>query len=409
MATPRSTHHRLPPGQSLADLGTTLTPGSVPPRPPRGRSQAHPGVAPLSKFTHRTQRFQPLPPPLGEPPYHMDLEVVVPGIHQDPAAASGIVFHVVGDTGGIKTPGFQRAVAAAMKGDLNNSDPTKVPRFFFHLGDVVYFNGQPSEYYGQFYEPYEHYTPPILSIPGNHDGDPIDDTQTSLDGWVEYFMTPTPHVDPISQDSPQITLSLPNVYWTLDAPFVTIVGMYTNVPEGGSIDSVQQQWLTNELATAPQNKALIVALHHPVYSFDDHHSGSPRMADALQHAINDSRRVPNMVLTAHVHNYQRIERPLVDGAGPTPFLVAGLGGYPHLHGMNADPGTTDPDTQATLVSGVHDRHGYVTLTVTAGTISGVAKTAVATTPDDRPDVEEIDTFSYPAGPITLPAGVVVSL
>ena len=117
-----------------------------------------------------------------------------------------------------RRPDFQRAVAAAMKGDLNNPDPAKVPRFFYHLGDVVYFNGQPSEYYGQFYEPYDHYTPPILAIPGNHDGDPIDDTQTSLDGWVEYFMTPTPHVDPISQDAPQVTLSLPNVYLDAERP-----------------------------------------------------------------------------------------------------------------------------------------------------------------------------------------------
>jgi hypothetical protein len=57
------------------------------------------------------------------------------------------------------------------------------------------------------------------------------------------------------------------------------------------------------------------------------------MADAVQHAINDTRRVPNMVLTAHVHNYQRIERGIVAGT-QTPFLVVGNGGYFHLHGMN---------------------------------------------------------------------------
>ena len=57
--------------------------------------------------------------------------------------------------------------------------------------------------------------------------------------------------------------------------------------------------------------------------------------------------MPNLVLAAHVHNYQRIERPLVDGVGPTPFLVAGLGGYPHLHGMGADDGTTDADNRVT--------------------------------------------------------------
>ncbi len=189
---------------------------------------------------------------------------------------------------------------------------------------MVYFNGQISEYYAQFYEPYARYAPPIISIPGNHDGDPINSSQTSLDGWVAYFMQGTPHIDPNSHDAPRVTMSLPNVYFTLNCPFLTIVGMYTNVPEGGSIDSVQQQWLTNEFATAPADKALIVALHHPIYSFDNFHSGSARMADAVQQAINDSRRVPNMVLTAHVHNYQRIEHP-ISASGKTPFHGGRLG------------------------------------------------------------------------------------
>ena len=79
--------------------------------------------------------------------------------------------------------------------------------------------------------------PPIFSIPGNHDGEVDDPTaQTSLDGWVDYFMQSVPDVDPISKDAPRIGLDLPNVYWTLTTPFATIVGMYTNVPEHGSID-----------------------------------------------------------------------------------------------------------------------------------------------------------------------------
>ncbi len=194
----------------------------------------------------------------------------------------------------------------------------------------MYYNGQIEDYYGQFYEPYDHYGAPILGIPGNHDGDPAGPPQVSLDGWVRYFMTPETRINPESHDAPRSTLSLPNPYFTLNCPLAVIVGMYSNVPEGGSIDSVQQQWLTNEFATAPKDKALIVAVHHPVYSFDDHHSGSARMADALQQAINDSRRVPNLVLAAHVHNYQRIEREIVPGV-QTPFLVAGNGGYPHRH------------------------------------------------------------------------------
>jgi len=49
-------------------------------RPPKGRSQANVGIQPIDALTHRTQRFQPLPAPLGEPPYHYNLEVVLPGI-----------------------------------------------------------------------------------------------------------------------------------------------------------------------------------------------------------------------------------------------------------------------------------------------------------------------------------------
>jgi hypothetical protein len=379
-----------------------LRPGAVAKRPPSGKSQAHAGVAPVSPLTY-TQQFQPLPKPLGQPPYHYDLQTAVPGIDTRAAERQQIVFHAVGDTGGITNGEYQTNVAAAMKADLKLG-PDKAPSFFYHIGDVVYYNGQPEDYYAQFYEPYNHYSPPIIGIPGNHDGDPINAQQVSLDGWVAYFMTAAPHVDPASHDAPRVTLSLPNPYFTLVCPFVTIVGMYTNVPEGGSIDSVQQQWLTNELATAPTDKALIVALHHPIYSFDVAHSGSPRMADAVQNAINDSRRVPNLVMMGHVHNYQRIERTLMKGV-TTPFIVSGNGGYYNLHQLNAPPGTTDPDTGAHLLVGDDQNHGYMTLTISADTITGtvtsVGKAGTATI--------GADTFSYPAGAQFLPAKAVISL
>jgi hypothetical protein len=379
-----------------------LLQGTVRHRPRKNRSQAHPGIEPLSPLTHRTQRFQPLPEPLGEPPYHFKLDAALPGIDAHSRKDGKLVFHTVGDTGGIKNPDYQRAVAAAMKGDLNQPAAQR-PAFFYHLGDVVYYNGEHQDYYDQFYEPYDHYNAPIFSIPGNHDGDPVDDSQSSLDGWVAYFMTEHPHVDPESHDAPRVTMSQPNVYFTLECPFATIVGMYTNVPEHGSVDSVQQQWLTNELHTAPKDKALLVCLHHPIYSFDDHHSGSPRMADVLQHAINDSRRVPNMVLTAHVHNYQRIERGIIQ-ATPTPFLVAGAGGYFHLHGMNANDGATDHETGATLVKSDRKNHGYLTLAIDAEKISGRMTAVSGDTVDPN-----ADSFEYSATAQFLPDGDVVSL
>jgi acid phosphatase type 7 len=273
---------------------------------------------------------------------------------------------------------------------------------------VVYYNGQIEDYYDQFYEPYDHYDPPIIAIAGNHDGDPVAG-QTSLDGWVRYFMSKTPHIDTsICGDAPRVTLCLPNVYFTLNCPFVTIIGMYTNVPEGGSIDSVQQQWLTSEFANAPEDKALILALHHPVYSFDDHHSGSPAMADAVQHAINDSRRVPNMVLTAHVHNYQRIERKIA-GETPTPFLVAGAGGYYHLHGMTADTGHVDHDLGAKLEAHDQYHHSYVTLTVDENEISGVMTPIAETGSKKHKGDARPDDFRYTAKLLKLDDGAIVSL
>lgn len=388
----------------MRKITTSLIQGYALHRPPTGHSQAHSGVHPLSPLTHQTQRFEPLPPPLGLPPYHYLLETALPGIGALAAQHGKMVFHIVGDTGGIKDPHFQIGVADAMEKDLS-LPADQAPSFFYHLGDVVYFNGEISEYYPQFYEPYKFYTAPIISIPGNHDGAPIDASQTSLDGWIRYFMTDAPHINPESQDAQRVTMSLPNVYFTLDAPFVTIVGMYTNVPEHGSIDSVQQQWLTNELATASKDKALIVAMHHPIYSFDNHHSGSPNMADALQHAINDSRRVPNIVFAAHVHDYQRIEKPIVTGT-VTPFIVAGGGGYHNLHQVTVPAGTTDPATNATLIFGDSAHHGYLTLTVDAAQISG---TYTTTDPPTSPPTTGVDTFQYPAVAQFLPDSVVVSL
>ena len=122
-------------------MQTTLYQGQVRPRPPRNRSQAHPGIQPLSTFTHRTQRFQRLPAALGEPPYHYLLETSLPNI----GSAEKIVFHTVGDTGGIKNSEYQADVAKAMKGDLNKPEG-QAPDFFFHLGDVVYYNGEIDKY-----------------------------------------------------------------------------------------------------------------------------------------------------------------------------------------------------------------------------------------------------------------------
>jgi len=372
-----------------------LQPGAVRSRPTKKGSQAHPGVSPLNPVSHRNTGYQPLPRPLGLPPYQYSLTDHFPTIGTNIQTAKKMVFHVMGDSGGVQDGEYQSDVANQLVAQI--SDEPASPQFCYHVGDVVYFTGLHDDYYAQFYEPYAHYTPPILSIPGNHDGE-VDDPsiQTSLDGWVDYFMQATPDVDPISKDAPRVGLSLPNVYWTLLTPFATFVGLYTNVPEGGSIDSTQQQWVTNEFETASKDLPLIFALHHPIYSFDVYHSGSSKMADVLENAIRDTGRVPNLVLAGHVHDYQRIEQTIAPD-GPTPFIVCGNGGYHNLHAIHSAPGDKASDTGAVLKYGQDKAWGFLTLTIDKEKISGVS------TEIDRTGkiTQKADSFSYPTAPVIL--------
>jgi hypothetical protein len=371
-----------------------LQPGAVRTHIKKGLSQSHPGVSALNPLTHRNTGYQPLPKPLGLPPYHYSLKDHFPDVAKHIEDSGKMVFDVLGDSGGVKDAEFQGHVAEAMVDALAKAGKN-ASQFCYHVGDVVYFTGAHDDYYSQFYEAYEQYTPPIFTIPGNHDGEVDDPTkQTSLDGWVAYFMQATPDVDPISKDAPRVSLSLPNPYWTLITPFATFVGMYTNVPEHGSIDSNQQQWLTNEFDNADEDLPLILALHHPIYSFDVYHSGSSKMADALENAIRDTGRVPNLVLAGHVHDYQRIEKTIAPG-GPTPFLVVGNGGYHDLHQIHSADGYVAADTHAKLV--YHQvAWGYLTLTIDKDTISGQS-----TEIDRDGKVSPGDKFEYSAELIKL--------
>ncbi len=120
------------------------------------------------------------------------------------------------------------------------------------------------------------------------------------------------------------------------------------------------------------------------------------MADVLENAIRDTGRVPNLVLTGHVHDYQRIEQTIAKD-GPTPFIVTGNGGYHNLHAVKVEPGEKAPDSGAVLKYAADKSWGFITLTIDKKTISGV------TTEVDRTgEVKQGDTFSYSAAPIVLP-------
>jgi hypothetical protein len=323
------------------------------------------------------QPSQPLPQPTGPAPYHLSLDQILPAATMQAIQTAGrMVFHMVGDTGGVKSPQDQEIVATHMEVDLNAANPAAGPVFFYHLGDVVYYYGSASEYYSQFYDPYIHYNAPILGIPGNHDGDidPASPSTPSLAAFVENFCSTSPHLSSEAGDSGRDTMTQPNVYWTLETPFVTFIGLYTNVPEGGWMDNTQIAWLNSELTSAPQNKALIVSMHHPIYSADAYHSGSAYMSSTLDQAIQTTGRVPDAVFAGHVHNYQRYTRTY--NGRSVPYIVAGGGGYWNLHKMmtvNGSPITTPypiPGENVTLESYCDNRHGYLLMEADAQTLKG---------------------------------------
>ena len=375
------------------------------------------GARPAPRIT----KFEPIPAAFArgrKAPFRMDLsELLTADEYREIGDAGSMSFHCIGDTGGVKNPEPQKLVEQGLEQSLHSGNmapslrgASMAPAFCYHLGDVIYYNGEVSEYFAQFYDPYEHYPLPIIGIPGNHDGEPINAQATSLEGFYRNFLAlkaadGKPTFTPESRDSGRPAMSLPFFYWTLTTPFATFIGLYSNVPEHGRLDDQQRAWLHSEMAAADANKALIVAVHHPIYSFDDHQGGSPTMAKELQDAINVSRRVPNMVLNAHVHNYQRIEKTV--GSHTIPFFLIGHGGYWNLHRLAAAQGYRDPETEAKLISAIDSRHGFMTFEISDSVING----NMTTVPRPQESWTEaaaynasFDVFSYTSLPLHLAAG-----
>ena len=61
------------------------------------------------------------------------------------------------------------------------------------------------------------------------------------------------------------------------------------------------------------------------------HGGCPDILNALDRAVAASGRLPDAIVSGHVHNYQRFSRKVNDpqtGKNRTiPYVVAGAGGY----------------------------------------------------------------------------------
>lgn len=278
----------------------------------------------------------PLPPaPVGKS-LVLDLASIV-----DPAeikaikSAGKIVFHTVGDTGGVRDGAAQETlIAEAMETDFGTSKADN-PAFFYHLGDVVYYNGEVGNYGIQFFKPYQYYPAPIVAIAGNHDSSaPTEAEPANLDQFQAVFCADTPK--PLVPDFDRTSMIEPHLWFTLEAPFVKIIGVYSNNGEGPGIldpggNKAQLDFLESEFARAKKaraggdSRAVLVAVHHPLFSIGKDHGSSPTMLTKVDKIMDDTGFIPDAFLSGHVHGFELFFREYK--GYEIPYIICGTGGY----------------------------------------------------------------------------------
>ena len=323
-------------------------------------------------------KLEKIPDPKRDPT--MKLEEIIGKVGAQQIEAAGIItFHSTGDTGH-ENGLAQESVADAMTTDYDVAHPAKSPAFFLHLGDVIYYDNTDKGYHAQFYVPYRKYPGKIIAIPGNHDGELFkfdgssSGQKTTLEAFQKNFCHSPAYVPPAAGTIFREMVSQPGVYWLLDAPFVNIIGLYSNVAENPGfiqapeIGQKQFDWLVKTLTAlkkqrdAGVRKALFIAVHHPPFSHGSHSSSTDMLAD-IDRACHTSGIMPDVVLAAHAHSYQRYTRTLTFG-GKTlniPFLVVGSGGRGLTQVMAATGQRIGDHSYDKSLFGF----GYLTIAVTA--------------------------------------------
>lgn len=327
--------------------------------------------------------------------------------------AGQISFHAAGDTGAAKVSRSQTAataigheahVADSMAQEVQTGGDTG-PAFLFLLGDVIYNFGEAQYYYDQFYEPYRAYDRPIFAIPGNHDAMVFGPTSTapknvSLAAFQANFCAAAPGSSPDALGLMRSVMTQPGVYFTLDAPWVSVIGLYSNSLEGPGVISSQGghypisdeqlNFLTGELTRLKADRlankrAIVLAVHHPPLSIDAVHGGSTGLQADIEKCATAAGLWPDLVLSGHAHLYQRFTHKTATGKS-IPYIVSGSGGFAATAPMQKSPpaGTTlGPDT---LVVAPIVEFGYLTLVSTGKQLTLTFKTSTAAGVQQRDSV-----------------------
>ena len=280
-----------------------------------------------------------------------------PQIVKKITGAGKIIFHALGDSGASNSGKYPNELRVADQVTVDSASSSEDDRaaFLFHLGDVVYNFGEAQYYYDQFYEPFRNYPAPIFAIPGNHDSFVVPGTkagQTPLETFQRNFCSQQNVITPEAGSLHRTAVTQPGVYFTLEAPFVRIIGLFSNALEDpGVISNLSKKWpkvsnvqtdfLRAQLKRIKQEKyagAVLLATHHPPYSYSPpaksggtggNHGCSTVMLQQIDAICHEEGVYPHAFLSAHAHNYQRYTR-IIDFGGKeidVAFIVCGDGGH----------------------------------------------------------------------------------
>jgi calcineurin-like phosphoesterase family protein len=343
------------------------------PAPPEDRQPFH-GLTRMSDWIK--QQLGPIPPITHGGTFNLADVIGAAGVREIEDLGE-IRFHALGDSG-VDTAQEAQQIADEMATDFIAGAGGLNPAFLFHLGDVIYGNDKANHYGERFYIPYRHYPGKIVAIPGNHDGEvksPVDNP--SLSAFVANFCAATASVPTQASGSGvyRETMTEPGVYWFFDAPFIQIIGLYSNCLENpgylegitnGKSDTSQLDWLGQTLsaiAKAKQKKALVFATHHPPYS-QSGHSGSTEMSQSIDAICTKTGVYPDLFFSGHSHNYQRYTRRM--GGKQVPYIIAGTGGMPP---QPVIPATGQPVDPTVTYDAALSSLGYLFVTASAKRIT----------------------------------------